>query len=141
MEKSTDSKVSVRRATIVKPEFELNSAQKMAIESIINTEQFQTFLLQGVTGSGKTEILQAIAHALENNRQALVLVPEIALTPQTVERFHRRFPNASIAVLHSGFGDNERGKAWLSAAVGEADIIIGTRSAIFYPCYDLELLF
>lgn len=119
---------------IAQPKFQLNSAQENAVNRINKAQEFQTFLLQGVTGSGKTEIyLQTILHAMENNRQALVLVPEIALTPQTVNRFHLRFPGASIAVLHSGLSSSARAKAWLSAARGEANIIIGTRSAIFIP--------
>lgn len=123
------------KATIQeKPHFELNLAQKSAIEAIISAKDFQTFLLQGVTGSGKTEVyLQAIAHSLEHHRQSLVLVPEIALAPQTLDRFHRRFPNASIVVLHSGLSSSERARAWGQAALGDADIIIGTRSAIFIP--------
>ncbi|HSX69574.1 MAG TPA: primosomal protein N', partial [Pseudomonas sp.] len=94
---------------------------------------FAALLLDGVTGSGKTEVyLQLIRHCLEAGRQALVLIPEINLGPQTVERFARRF-NARIALLHSGVNDRERLDAWLAARDGEANIVIGTRSALFTP--------
>lgn len=95
--------------------------------------QFQPFLLFGVTGSGKTEIyLQAIAQVLAAGRQALVLVPEISLTPQTVARFRARF-QCDIALLHSGRSERDRLSAWRAARSGRAGIVIGTRSAIFTP--------
>ena len=95
--------------------------------------QFNAFLLAGVTGSGKTEVyLQLIRETLAAGKQALVLIPEINLGPQTLERFSRRF-NARIALLHSAVNDRERLDAWLAARDGEADIIIGTRSALFTP--------
>jgi primosomal protein N' (replication factor Y) len=91
------------------------------------------FLLHGVTGSGKTEVyLRAIAEAVSRGRQALVLVPEIALTPQLVARFAARF-DAPLAVLHSSLSDQERLRAWRAARSGEAPVVIGTRSAIFAP--------
>jgi primosomal protein N' (replication factor Y) len=94
---------------------------------------FRTFLIEGVTGSGKTEVyLQRAADVIAEGRQVLVLVPEIGLTPQTVERFRRRF-NRPVAVLHSGLNDRERLDAWLDAAEGRAAIILGTRSAVFTP--------
>jgi primosomal protein N' (replication factor Y) len=92
-----------------------------------------TYLLEGVTGSGKTEVyLRVMQKVLGAGCQALVLVPEIALTPQTVERFRERF-DVPVALLHSGLTDRERLKAWQSAASGHSGIIIGTRSAIFTP--------
>ncbi|PNU19821.1 primosomal protein N' [Geothermobacter hydrogeniphilus] len=96
---------------------------------------FRSALLHGVTGSGKTEVyLRAIETVLERGRQALVLVPEIALTPQLVGRFRNRFAGrAKISVLHSGLSDGERYDAWRNVARGEADIVIGARSAIFAP--------
>ena len=94
---------------------------------------FRSFLLAGVTGSGKTEVyLQLIRQTLEAGKQALVLIPEINLGPQTLDRFARRF-NARIALLHSGLNDRERLDAWLAARDGDAEIVIGTRSALFTP--------
>ncbi len=94
---------------------------------------FHACLIEGVTGSGKTEIyLQIAADVLARGRQVLVLVPEINLTPQTVERFRRRF-NRPVVVLHSGLNDQERLDAWLTAAEGHAAIALGTRSAVFTP--------
>jgi primosomal protein N' (replication factor Y) (superfamily II helicase) len=111
---------------------ELNSEQTTALNQI-QQDSFATYLLDGTTGSGKTEIyLQAIERCLADNKQALVLVPEIGLTPQTLSRFLRRF-NVPIAALHSGLNDRERLDAWMDAKNGRAKIIIGTRSAIFTP--------
>jgi primosomal protein N' (replication factor Y) len=104
-----------------------------------------TFLLHGVTGSGKTEIyLQAIAHALEQGQGAIVLVPEIALTPQTVERFKARFSSGKlqtlVAVLHSHLSTGERHDEWHKIRQGRARIVIGARSAIFAPVEPLGLI-
>jgi primosomal protein N' (replication factor Y) len=104
-----------------------------------------TFLLHGVTGSGKTEIyLQAIAHALEQGKGAIVLVPEISLTPQTVERFKARFSSgklqALVAVLHSHLSAGERHDEWHKIRQGRARIVIGARSAIFAPVEPLGLI-
>lgn len=110
----------------------LNPEQQQALAQI-HTDGFQISLLDGATGSGKTEIyLQAIAKTLAQGRQALVLVPEIGLTPQTLARFQRRFAQPVVA-MHSGLNDRERLDAWLMARNGSARIIIGTRSAIFTP--------
>lgn len=113
---------------------DLNMAQQQAIAQIIKSlNSFQTFLLYGVTGSGKTEVyLQAIEQVLAAHRQALVLVPEIGLTPQTIERFQQRF-KVTVVAMHSGLTERERLNAWLMAKSGGAAIIIGTRSAIFTP--------
>ena len=113
---------------------QLNTQQQSALSAIReNIEHYSVSLLEGVTGSGKTEIyLQAIADVLEKGLQALVLVPEISLTPQTLRRFESRF-NREIAVFHSGLTGTQRLSAWLRAGNGKADIIIGTRSAIFTP--------
>jgi primosomal protein N' (replication factor Y) len=105
----------------------------------------RTFLLHGVTGSGKTEVyLQAIAHALERGKGAIVLVPEIALTPQTVERFKARFSSGSlqtlVAVLHSHLSTGERHDEWHKIRQGRARIVIGARSAIFAPVDPLGLI-
>lgn len=103
------------------------------------------FLLHGVTGSGKTEVyLQAIAHALKKGKGAIVLVPEISLTPQTVERFKARFSygelKTSVAVLHSHLSDGERHDQWHRVREGKAKIVIGARSAIFAPVEPLGLI-
>ncbi|RYY76693.1 MAG: primosomal protein N' [Gammaproteobacteria bacterium] len=117
----------------------LNDEQLSALEQI-SLGEFQISLLDGATGSGKTEIyLQAISKVLEAGQQALVLVPEIGLTPQTIARFQKRFAVA-IAVLHSGLNDRERLDAWLHARSGKARIIIGTRSAIFTPIPKLGII-
>lgn len=111
----------------------LNDFQAQAINTIKTQSGFKSFLLEGVTGSGKTEVyLQVIAEKIAANQQALVLVPEIGLTPQIVARFTERF-SAPICLLHSGLTDRERMQAWLQAKSGNAAIIIGTRSAIFTP--------
>jgi len=104
-------------------------------------DRFEPFLLDGVTGSGKTEIyLQAAAAVLERGEQVLVLVPEIGLTDQIVERFRERFGHARVAVVHSGLGDRERLRVWLRAAAGRVAVVIGTRSAVWTPCARLGLL-
>lgn len=121
------------RPLLREPALSANAEQQAALEQILAGEGFNCWLLEGVTGSGKTEVyLQAIAHCLERQRQALVLIPEIGLTPQTMERFRRRF-NVPVVILHSGLNDRERLDAWIAARDGEAAIIIGTRSAIFTP--------
>jgi primosomal protein N' (replication factor Y) len=113
---------------------ELNGAQGDAVMAIHEAAgSFQALLLDGVTGSGKTEVyLQAIAPLIAAGQQVLVLVPEIGLTPQLVERFRRRFP-VPLALLHSGLSDGERQCAWLMAREGTALLVIGTRSALFTP--------
>ncbi len=111
----------------------LQPDQAKALKAIQYCQAFQTFLLDGVTGSGKTEVyLQAIADRLDAGKQALVLVPEIALTPQTIQRFKARFA-CKIVVFHSKVLGEEKWHAWHAAASGHASIIIGTRSAIFAP--------
>ncbi|MDO9320658.1 MAG: DEAD/DEAH box helicase family protein, partial [Pseudomonas sp.] len=119
---------------LAQPELPLNPEQQVAVTAIQSApEHFTAFLLAGVTGSGKTEVyLQLIRQCLEAGKQALVLIPEINLGPQTLARFEQRF-NARIALVHSAVNDRERLDAWLTARDGEADIIIGTRSALFTP--------
>jgi primosomal protein N' (replication factor Y) len=103
--------------------------------------RFEPFLLHGVTGSGKTEVyLHLIARVLEQGRQALVLVPEISLTPQLEARFRQAFPGARLALLHSALQDIERTRAWLEASRGEASIILGTRLAVLTPLPKLALV-
>ncbi len=120
---------------------ELNAAQQVALTAILTAlNTFQIFLLDGVTGSGKTEVyLQSITKILAQQKQVLVLVPEIGLTPQTIQRFRERF-SVPVVALHSGLSDKERLNAWLSAKDGTAKIIIGTRSAIFTPFQHLGLI-
>jgi len=122
------------RAARARDGLALNAEQTAAATALRQqAEGFSCHLLEGVTGSGKTEVyLDLIAYCLERDRQALVLIPEIGLTPQTLERFRRRF-DAEIAVFHSGLGEAERYRAWESARAGSAQIVIGTRSAIFTP--------
>jgi primosomal protein N' (replication factor Y) len=112
----------------------LTAAQQSAVTQIAAAlGRFGPFLLHGVTGSGKTEVyLQVIERALRRGQQALVLVPEIALTPQAVARFRARFA-VPLAVLHSGLSDSERLAMWRAARSGAAPVVIGTRSAVFVP--------
>jgi primosomal protein N' (replication factor Y) len=102
---------------------------------------FNAFLLHGVTGSGKTEVyLHLVAKTLERGMQALVLVPEISLTPQLEARFREAFPDAHLALMHSGLEDVARTGAWLAAARGDAGIVLGTRLAVLAPLPKLALI-
>ena len=121
------------------PSLKLDNQQQIAMDAI-DLHSFNSYLLEGVTGSGKTEIyLQAIEQIIRYQRQALVLIPEISLTPQTEKRFRDRF-NTPIVTIHSGLTDKQRLDAWLKARSGEAKIVLGTRSAIFTPFKDLGLI-
>lgn len=119
----------------------LNHDQAKAVEAIVKgLGEFHAFLLDGITGSGKTEVyLRAMAPVLASGQQVLVLVPEISLTPQTVDRFRARFQRLVVA-LHSGLSEKARLRGWLQARSGEAGIVIGTRSAIFTPFHRLGLV-
>ena len=120
--------------------FELSAEQQTAIDAINHMTGFGGVLLHGVTGSGKTEVyLQTIEHCLRQGKQALVLVPEISLTPQTVQRFQDRF-NVPVVALHSGLKDSERFNNWLQAGSGHARVVIGTRSAVFVPMPQLGVI-
>ncbi|HFD80875.1 MAG TPA: primosomal protein N', partial [Gammaproteobacteria bacterium] len=121
--------------------YALTAAQQEAVQRIRESfGRFQSFLLQGVTGSGKTEVyLQLIAPLLHAGRQVLVLVPEIGLTPQLVNRFRERF-DTDVAVLHSGLNDSRRLAAWEAARQGRTGLILGTRSAVFTPLKDPGLI-
>ena len=129
------------RPTLAQPELTLNEQQQAALAAILDKlQQFQVFLLAGVTGSGKTEVyLQAIQHCLAQGQQVLVLIPEINLGPQTIQRFSQRF-KAKIALLNSEVNDRQRLDGWIEANSGEADIVIGTRSALFTPMPNLGLI-
>ncbi|TAK91562.1 MAG: primosomal protein N' [Burkholderiaceae bacterium] len=119
----------------------LNVEQAEAVEALARQSGFQTFLLHGVTGSGKTEVyLHAVAAVLARGQQALILVPEINLTPQLLHVFQQRFPDIVIASLHSHLADGERALAWLQAQTGQARIVLGTRLAIFTPVPQLGLI-
>jgi primosomal protein N' (replication factor Y) len=110
-----------------------------ALREAVDAGTFAAFLLLGVTGSGKTEVyLRAIERCVERGRQALVLVPEIALTPQTVRRFRARFER--VAVLHSALTEAARARAWRRIRAGAADVVIGPRSAVFAPVPRLGLI-
>ena len=116
----------------------LNEMQRAALDKIVMADS--PVLLHGVTGSGKTEVyLQAIAHELGCGRGAIVLVPEISLTPQTVRRFAGRFGN-KVAVLHSALSDGERYDEWHRIRTGEARVVVGPRSAVFAPVRDIGLI-
>jgi primosomal protein N' (replication factor Y) len=113
--------------------FELNPDQRHAVEAITAADGFSCFLLYGVTGSGKTEVyLDAVRSVVDRGMQALVLVPEISLTPQLVHALRQRF-GKSVAVLHSGLPAGERHYNWWRARQGHAPVVLGTRSAVFAP--------
>lgn len=119
---------------------ELNEEQLYAL-NMIKATQKGVILLQGVTGSGKTEIyLRAISHILSQGKGAIVIVPEISLTPQTVERFKSRFASEDVAILHSKLSLGERYDQWQKIYEGKARIVIGARSAIFAPVRNLGLI-
>ncbi len=130
----------VQASPILKEEpLTLNEEQNQALKSIIYNK-FNTYLLDGVTGSGKTEVyLQAIHKVLAQNKQVLILVPEIGLTPQTVSRFKQRF-NVPIATVHSNLSDKQRFNIWQSIRHDQYPIVIGTRSSIFSPLNNLGLI-
>jgi primosomal protein N' (replication factor Y) len=119
----------------------LMAAQQHAVDVIAGTEGFQAMLLHGVTGSGKTEVyLRAIAAVLARGGQALMLVPEIALTPQLEGRVAQRFPAAHIVCANSGMADAARARGFLDAQAGRAAIVLGTRLAVFMPMPRLQLI-
>jgi primosomal protein N' (replication factor Y) len=118
----------------------LNSAQAQALETIQSLAGFTQILLHGVTGSGKTEVyLQAIAPLLNQGKSALVLVPEIGLTPQLTDRFRSRFGNR-VSLYHSALSDGERYDTWRQMLTGQPQVVIGTRSAVFAPLPNLGLI-
>ena len=117
-------------------------AQVRVVEAILaHVDRFQCVLLRGVTGSGKTEVyLRAAEAVLKRGRQVLVLVPEIALTPQLESMLQARFPDLRLSTLHSGLNDTERARNWLAAQSGEARLLLGTRLAVFAPLPHLGLI-
>ncbi|MCH2201750.1 MAG: primosomal protein N' [Fuerstiella sp.] len=130
------------KSTTSEPDLQINLQQQAcltAIHKAIEAQQHQTILLHGVTGSGKTEVyIQAIREIVRYGRQAIVLVPEISLTPQTIRRFGSRFQ--SVAVLHSHMSDSERHWQWQQIAQGNVEVIVGARSAVFAPAPHLGLI-
>lgn len=120
----------------------LGVGQAEAVEAILaQADRFVPWLLFGVTGSGKTEVyLHLVQAVLARGRQCLVLAPEIHLTPQLTERFRRRFPQARLVSLHSGLAAGERTANWLDCLTGRADIVLGTRLAVFAPLDRLGLI-
>jgi len=131
--------LSSKKGLLKEEALPLNPEQKAALDTI-QYDEFNTMLLDGVTGSGKTEVyLQAIEQVLKQGKQAIVLVPEIGLTPQTVSRFEQRFQQ-TVATLHSGLSDKRRFELWQQAKSGELQIIIGTRSSVFTPLPQLGLI-
>ncbi|MBL8864131.1 MAG: DEAD/DEAH box helicase family protein, partial [Planctomycetia bacterium] len=120
----------------------LNADQQQAWDTIrpaLDSGGFHPFLLHGITGSGKTEIyLRAIEEVVKQGKEAIVLVPEISLTPQTIERFSGRCE--SVAVLHSHLTDAERGQYWRRVAAGQVQVVVGARSAVFAPARKLGLI-
>ena len=123
-----------------RPPLQLTSDQSTAFEAIRNGHGFQTLLLHGVTGSGKTEVyMRAVEHFIAAGKSSLILIPEIALTPQLTDRFSQRFPRR-IATLHSSLTKRQRIDEWLRIYAGEASIVIGTRSAVFAPLENLGLI-
>ncbi|MFN0306267.1 MAG: primosomal protein N' [Burkholderiales bacterium] len=116
--------------------------QQVAIDALAEaSDRFVPFVLFGVTGSGKTEVyLHAIHRIVREGHQALVLVPEINLTPQLAGEFRSRFPGLPIVILHSALAGNERAQAWVDAQTGRARIVLGTRMAVFTPFRDLRII-
>lgn len=127
---------------VVNPDFELNEEQRSALDQIneiVDAERFRATLLFGVSGSGKTEVyIRAMQRVIAMGKQAILLVPEIVLTTQLVQRLIPRFPN--VAVNHSGLSDSQRSIIWRRTASGEKQVVIGTRSAVFAPCPNLGLI-
>src|SRR5690606_4754324 len=117
-----------------------NDEQQVAIDTLRAAHGFAPLLLDGVTGSGKTEVyLHAIADCLARGKQALVLVPEIGLTPQLLARFRARL-GVPVHASHSGLNDGERARTWAAEWRGEARVVVGTRSAVFTPLPDAGLI-
>ncbi len=126
---------NLQRSQSADPPPALNSEQVAAVAAVLNKpDSYHCHLLEGITGSGKTEVyLQVMQDCLDRGKQVLVLVPEIGLTPQTINRFQQRFADRQLVAIHSGLSDGDRFVAWLLARRGSADLVIGTRSAIFTP--------
>ena len=143
IERYIEHKSAPKPVSLAKMPLDLNDEQQQAVATITaahSAEQYKGVLLNGITGSGKTEVyLQAMQAVLEAGKQVLILVPEIGLTPQTRARFASRFA-AQIVLLHSGMTNTYRLQGWQDCRTGHAQIIIGTRSAVLYPFANLGLI-
>ncbi len=143
IERYIEPKSAPKPVSLAKMPLDLNSEQQLAVDTILaahSAQSYQGILLNGITGSGKTEVyLQAMQTVLEAGKQVLILVPEIGLTPQTRARFASRFA-ANIVLLHSGMSNTYRMQGWQDCRTGHAQIIIGTRSAVLYPFANLGLI-
>ncbi len=138
--KSVSTTVPIRISPVESPHT-LNEDQQKVLDDILPrlSAGFSVNLLMGVTGSGKTEIyLRCLRQVIEAGKRAIVMVPEIALTPQTVQRFTARFPR--VAVLHSGLAAGARHRFWRQIASGQADVVVGARSAVFAPVPNLGII-
>jgi primosomal protein N' (replication factor Y) len=120
---------------------QLTEEQQQAVDAVVHNIEYGCFLLHGITGSGKTEIYVHLMHEmLQRGGQVLLLVPEINLTPQLESYFRSRFPDVELVSLHSGLADGERAQNWLKAQSGAAQIVLGTRLAVFTPLPKLSLI-
>ena len=130
-------------STFSDPKFALTEEQKAVLRTVVgrlDTGGFETFLLHGVTGSGKTEVyLRAMERARDLGRQSLIMIPEISLTPQLLDRLNARFPN-KVGVLHSALTGAQRWTQWRQIAGGLVDVVVGARSAVFAPIRNLGLI-
>lgn len=143
--RQTQTKPGQTMAPVLAPPIELNEQQQAAVQTLVTAQGFNSFLLFGVTGSGKTQVYLAAAQAvLARGGRVLFLVPEINLTPQFAQALQARLggvvTSAEVAILHSRLADGERLTAWLDAYQGRARIVLGTRLALFAPMPDLDLL-
>jgi primosomal protein N' (replication factor Y) len=145
MEAPPPPSLAAESASAIAPRIprQLNPHQAIAFASIreaLNTAGFRAFLLEGITGSGKTEVyLSAIEATLAHGKSALMLVPEIGLTPAVAGQFHQRF-GERVAILHSAFHDTERAEQWRRIRAGGATVVVATRSGVFAPLQDLGLI-
>ena len=143
VEAREEYRAPTRGETLPPRQIEYTPAQQQAIHRIcgsMDTEENKTFLLHGVTGSGKTEVyIACVRHALSLGKTAIVLVPEISITPQILAEFSRYF-GREVAVFHSGLSDGERFDEWRRVQSGEARVVLGARSAVFLPLTNIGLI-
>jgi primosomal protein N' (replication factor Y) len=141
--RSSPSSSSAVSAIDIPATLELNSEQALALNTVtarIDQGGFETFLLHGITGSGKTEVyLRAMVHARACGRRSIILIPEISLTPQLLDQMHRHFPG-KVGVLHSALTGADRWAQWWRILRGQVDVVVGARSAVFAPLPDLGLI-